>query len=123
MTENASLSDYLFELRRGAAPARLDLAIGAGSLLASIGLFLGARLVGLTGLGLAIAGVCGWARLNQVADSMMDGRFGVPIGAQQTARGRQLRAAGVVALGIGAVGALLFFYSFAIRFLFGSTGM
>ena len=119
MTENASLSDYLFELRRVVAPARLSLAIGVGALLASIGLFLGPRLVGLTGLGLAIAGVCGWARLNQVADSMMDGRFG----AQPPARSRQLRAAGVVALGIGAVGTLLFFYSFVIRFLSGSTGM
>src|ERR1019366_5544345 len=82
MTENASLSDYLFELRRGTAPARLGMAIGVGALFVVVGLFLGPRFAGLTGLGLAIAGVCAWARLNQIADSMMDGRFG----AQQPAR-------------------------------------
>jgi hypothetical protein len=38
----------------------------------------------------------------------MDGRFD----AQQPASARQLRAVGVVALGIGALGALLFLYSF-----------
>jgi hypothetical protein len=108
MTENASLSDYLFELRRGTAPARLRMAIAVGALFVVVGLFLGPRFAGLTGLGLAIVGVCAWARLNQIADSMMDGRFG----AQQPARAGRLRALGVVALGIGAVGTLVFLYSF-----------
>ena len=108
MTENASLSDYLFELRRGTAPARLGMAIGVGALFVVVGLFLGPRFAGLTGLGLAIAGVCAWARLNQIADSMMDDRFG----AQQPARAVRLRALGVVALGLGAVGTLVFLYSF-----------
>ena len=119
MTENASLSDYLFELRRGTAPARLGMAIGAGALFVVVGLFLGPRFAGLTGLGLAIAGVCAWARLNQVADSMMDDRFG----AQEPARAGRLRAVGVVALGLGAVGTLLFLYSFLARFVLVSTGM
>jgi hypothetical protein len=119
MTENASLSDYLFELRRGTAPARLGMAIGVGVLFVVVGLFLGPRFAGLTGLGLAIAGVCAWARLNQIADAMMDGRFVAP----QPARGRQLRAVGVAALGVGAVGTLLFLYSFLARFVLVSTGM
>jgi hypothetical protein len=108
MTENASLSDYLMELRRGATAERLGMAIGAGTLIAVVGLFMGPHFAGLTGLGLAITGVCAWARLNQIADSRMDGRFD----AQQPASARQLRAVGVVALGIGALGALLFLYSF-----------
>ena len=120
MSENASLSDYLFEVRRHAAPARLALAMGLGTLFALVGLFLGPLFLGLTGLGLAVAGVGAWARLNQLADAMMGGSFS----AQPTPRARQLRAAGVMALGVGAVGALLFFYSFIIRFLFGgSTGL
>src|ERR1035437_3244710 len=119
MTDNASLSDYLFELRRGTAPARLGMAIGVGALFVAVGLFLGPRFAGLTGLGLAIAGVCAWARLNQVADSMMDDRFG----AQEPARAGRLRAVGVVALGLGAMGTLLFLYSFLARFVLVSTGM
>jgi hypothetical protein len=119
MSDNASLSDYLFEFRRRAAPARLAMAMGFGTLFVLVGLFLGPLFLGLTGLGLAIAGVSAWARLNQIADSMMDGSFS----ALPPARARQLRATGVMALGIGAVGALLFFYSFIIRFLFGATGM
>ena len=84
MTENASLSDYLMELRRGATAERLGMAIGAGTLIAVVGLFMGPHFAGLTGLGLAITGVCAWARLNQIADSRMDGRFD----AQQPASAR-----------------------------------
>jgi hypothetical protein len=119
MTENASLSDYLFELRRNASAARLGTAIGIGTIIVVTGLLLGPRFAGVTGLGLAIAGVCAWARLNQMADATMDGAFV----ARPPSRVRQLRAAGVAGLGVGAVGALLFFYSFVIRFLFGATGM
>jgi hypothetical protein len=119
MTENASLSDYLYELRRSAAPARLRLAIGIGALCTLAGLILGPRLLGLTGLGLSIAGISGWARLNQVADSMMGGGFM----AQTPTRAKQLRAAGIAALGVGAIGTLLVLYSFAARFLHGATGM
>jgi len=119
MADNATLSDYLFELRRGTSPARLDMAIGGGVLVTSAGIFLGPHFVALTGLGLAVAGVATWARLNQVADSMMDGGFI----AQPPPRARQLRAAGIVALGVGAIGTLLTLYSFVIRFLFGATGM
>ena len=119
MYENASLSDYLFELRRRANPARLGVAIGTGLLFTLVGLLLGPLFLGLTGLGLAIAGVSAWARFNQVADSMMGGGFI----AQSPPRARQLRAAGIAALGVGAVGALLVLYSFVIRFLFGATGM
>ena len=119
MTEDESLSGYLFELRRRAAPARLVGATGSGTLLVAVGLFLGPRYTGLTGLGLAIAGVGAWARVNQVADSMLDGDFS----ARPPARARRLRTAGIAALGAGAVGALLFVYSFVIRFLHGATGM
>jgi hypothetical protein len=119
MTENASLSDYLFELRQHATPARLGMAIGAGAVTAAAGLVLGPRFTAMTGLGLAVAGVCAWARVGQMTDAMMDGSFG----AQLPERARRLRALGVAALGIGALGALLFFYSLAIRFLSGSTGM
>jgi hypothetical protein len=119
MAENASLSDYLFELRRSAAPARLNLAIGVGAVFTLAGLMLGPRFIGLTGLGLATAGVSTWARLSQLADSMMDGGFI----AQPPPRARQLRAAGNAALGVGAIGTLLVLYSFVIRFLFGATGM
>jgi len=119
MTDNASLSDYLFEFRRTTAPARLILAIWIGALSMVAGLLLGARFTGLTGLGLAIAGACAWARLNQIADSLLDGGFAT----QPSSRAGRLRAAGVAALGVGALGTLLFFYSFVIRFLFGATGM
>ena len=119
MAEEVSLSDYLFKLRRDAASAHLGIAIGSGVLTAAGGLLLGPRFTGLTGLGLAVAGVCAWARVGQMTDSMMDGRFGAP----PPERARRLRALGVVSLGVGAVGALLFFYSIAIRFLSGSTGM
>jgi hypothetical protein len=119
MTENASLSDYLFELRRSAAPARLRLAIGIGALFTLAGLILGPLFLGLTGLGLSIAGVSAWARLNQAADSMMGGGFI----AQTPTRARQLRAAGIAALGLSAIGTLLILYAFVIRFLHGATGM
>jgi len=119
VAENASLGDYLFELRRRAAPARLDAGIGAGTLLAALGLFLGPRFAAVSGLGLAVAGVCAWARINQVADSKMDASFG----AEPPARGRPLRALGVVALGVAAVGTLIFFYSLASRFVHGATGL
>ena len=108
MTENASLSDYLLELRRGTTPERLAMATGLGALSALVGVYLGPKFVGLTGLGLAIAGVCAWARLNQIADSKMDSRFDV----EEPARGRQLRSIGVLALGVAALGALVFMYSF-----------
>jgi hypothetical protein len=108
MTENASLSDYLLELRRGATPERLAVAMGIGTLCTAVGLYRGPVFVGLTGLGLGIIGVCAWARLNQIADSVMDGRFG----AEQPARARRLRGVGAVALGIAALGTLVFLYSF-----------
>ena len=119
MSENASLSDYLYELRRSAAPARLRLAIGIGALFTLAGLILGPLFLGLTGLGLSIAGVSAWARFNQVADSMMGGGFT----AQTPARARQLRTAGIAALGLGAIGTLIVLYAFVIRFLHGATGM
>jgi hypothetical protein len=119
MAENASLSDYLFELRRSAAPARLGVAIAIGALGTVAGFLLGPRFVGLTGLGLAIAGVSTWARLNQIADSLMGGGFT----AQPPLRTRQLRGASVVALSLGAIGTLLVLYSFVTRFLHGATGM
>lgn len=121
MTETgASLSDYLFLLRRGARPGRLMLAIGIGSLVCAVGLYRGPKFAGLTGLGVAVAGVCSWARLNQLADSSMDGAFG----AAQSRQAKQLRAAGIAALGIGAAGSLLFLYSLAVRFVFGgATGL
>ncbi len=119
MTENASLSDYLFELRRGAPASRLTMAMGLGALTAAVGVFMGPMFVGLIGLGLGISGVCSWARLNQIADSLMDGGFG----AEPPARAKRIRAVGVVALGIAAVGGLLFFYSFAFRFVLLTKGM
>jgi hypothetical protein len=108
MTENASLSDYLLELRRGTTPERLATAAGVGALCATVGVYLGPSFAGLTGLGLAVAGVCAWARLNQIADSKMDGRFDV----EQPPSARRLRSIGVLALGVAALGALLFMYSF-----------
>jgi hypothetical protein len=108
VTENASLSDYLLELRRDATPERLVGAAGLGVLSAAVGLYLGPGFAGLTGLGLAIAGVCAWARLNQIADSKLDSRFDV----EQPASARTLRSIGVLALGVAALGALLFMYSF-----------
>jgi hypothetical protein len=108
MTENASLSDYLMQLRRGGTPERLASAVGVGVLCAAVGVYLGPKFAGLTGLGLAIAGVGAWARLGQIADSRMDGRFD----AEPPASARHLRLIGVLALGVAAVGALLFMYSF-----------
>jgi hypothetical protein len=119
MTENASLSDYLFELRRSAAPARLGAAIGVGVFFIGAGLGLGPRYAGLAGLGVAISGVCAWARLNQIADAQLSERFD----AQLPAPGRRLRAVGVVALGAAAVGGLLFLYSIAAPFVLKTTGM
>jgi hypothetical protein len=108
MTENASLSDYLLELRRGGTPERLASAMGVGALCAAVGVYLGPKFAGLTGLGLAIAGVCAWARLGQIADSRMDGRFD----AAQPESARRLRLIGVLALGVAALGTLVFMYSF-----------
>jgi len=119
MTENASLSDYLFELRRGAAPSQLSMAMALGALSAAVGFFMGPMFAGLIGLGLSVTSVSAWARLNQIADSMMDGGFG----AEQPARARQLRAVGIVALGVAALGGLLFLYSFVFRFVLVSKGM
>jgi hypothetical protein len=119
MTENASLSDYLLELRHGTTPERLAAATGIGALSALVGLYLGPSFAGLTGLGLAVAGVCAWARLNQIADSKMDGRFD----SRPPASARQLHWVGVLALGIGAIGGLLFFYSIAFRFVKITKGM
>jgi hypothetical protein len=108
MTENASLSDYLSELRHKATAERLVMATGLGILCGAVGVYLGPRFAGLTGLGFAIAAVCSWARLNQIADSMMDGRYG----AQQPSSAGKLRAVGVLALGLAALGMLVFLYSF-----------
>ena len=108
MTENASLSDYLLELRRGTTPERLAMAMGLGTLSAAAGLYCGPKFNGLTGLGLAVFGVCAWARLNQTADSKMDVRFDV----EQPASAGRLRFIGALALGVAALGALLFMYSF-----------
>jgi hypothetical protein len=119
MAENASLSDYLFELRRSAAPGRLRLAIAFGALFTVAGLILGGIFLGLTGFGLSIAGVSAWARLNQIADSMMGGEFI----AQNPARARRLRATGLAALGLGAIGALIVLYAFVTLFLHGATGL
>ncbi len=119
MTENASLSDYLLELRRGATAERLAIAMGLGTLSAAVGLYLGPMFAGLTGLGLAIAGVCAWARLNQIADSKMHDAFA----AEAPAAARQLRRVGVLGLAVGAVGGLLFLYSFVFRFVFVTQGM
>jgi len=119
MTENGSLGDYLFELRRTASPARLAFGIATGTILLAAGLILGPHFTAVTGLGLAMAGVGAWARLNQAADAKMDGSFG----AQPPVPARRLRAAGAAGLAAGAVGALLFFYSIVIRFLSGATGM
>jgi hypothetical protein len=117
MVENASLSDYLFEVRRGASPERLGSGFGVGALLTGVGLLLGPAYAGVTGLGVAIASICAWARLNQIGDSLLDARFG----AEQPARAKRLRAFGYLALGIAAVGGLLFLYAFFVRFLFGTT--
>ena len=119
MKENASLGDYLFEFRRGVAPGSLMLATGAGVLLAAGGLVLGPRFAALTGAGVAVSGICAWARLNQAADAMLDGSFG----ARQPERARRFRAAGVACLTVGGVGTLLFLYSFLARFVLVSTGM
>jgi hypothetical protein len=108
MTENASLSDYLSELRQKATAERLAMAMGLGACCAAVGVYLGPMFVGLIGLGLAVSGVSAWARLNQIADSMMDGRFG----AEQPARAKNLRAVGVLALGLAALGTLVCLYSF-----------
>lgn len=119
MIENASLSDYLSELRRGATAERLSIAMGLGALTAAVGVYLGPMFVGLIGLGLAVAGVAAWARLGQLADSRMGDRFD----SSPPASSRQLRLAGALALGIAAIGGLLFFYSFAFRFVLVTKGM
>ena len=107
MTGNSSLSDYLFELRRNAPAARLQLAIGGGAILVVAGLLLGPHFAALTGLGCAVAGICTWALVNQAAD-MMNSRFS----AESSSSARWLRIAGIAALGVAAIGALLFMYSF-----------
>jgi hypothetical protein len=119
MAENATLSDYLFEFRRAVAPTHLALLIGVGAIAAAGGLLLGPKFAGLTGIGLAIAGVSIWARFNQIADSMLDDRFGSP----QPMRAGPLRAAGTAGLTVGAVGTLLFLYSFFARFVLLTKGM
>jgi hypothetical protein len=119
MTENATLSDYLFVFRRAVAPGRLALLIGVGAIVTASGLLLGPKFAGLTGLGLAIFGVCTWARLNQIADATLDGRFTSP----QPPRAGPLRAAGAAGLTVGAAGILLFLYSFFARFVLLTTGM
>ena len=107
MTGNSSLSDYLFELRSRAPVPRLQLAIGAGAILVVAGFLLGPRFAALTGLGCAVAGVCTWAWVNQAAD-MMNSAFS----AESSSGARWLRIAGIAALGVAAVGALLLMYSF-----------
>jgi hypothetical protein len=119
MTENATLSDYLSELRRRATAERLSVAMGLGALSAAVGLYLGPMFVGLIGLGLAVTGVSAWARLNQLADSRMDGRFD----SKPPASSRSLRIVGVLALTLGGIGGLLFLYSFAFRFVLLTKGM
>jgi hypothetical protein len=119
MAENATLSDYLFEFRRAVAPRYLALLIGAGAVATATGLPLFPRFAWLTGAGLAIFGVCSWAWLNQQADATLDERFASP----QPARARPLRAAGAVALTVGAAGTLLFLYSFFARFVLLTKGM
>jgi hypothetical protein len=118
MIENASLSDYLFELRRGAPRDRLGVAIFAGFALVIIGGILGPLYAGLTGLGCALIGISAWALLNQVADAM-DGRFE---GAQSSGA-RRIRLAGIAALGLAAVGTLLLLTSFFFRFILLTKGM
>lgn len=119
MTENASLSDYLSELRHRATAERLVMAMGIGALCAAVGVYLGPMFVGLIGLGLAVAGVSAWARLNQIADT----RMGELFDSKQPATSKQLRLVGVLALAIAGVGGLLFLYSFAFRFVVNTKGM
>lgn len=119
MTENASLSDYLSELRHKATGERLAIAMGLGVSCAAIGMYLGPMFVGLMGLGLAVSGVAAWARLNQIADSRMGDSFG----SQQPTGSRQLRLVGVLALTVAGIGGLLFLYSFAFRFVINTKGM
>jgi hypothetical protein len=119
MTDNASLSDYLSELRHKATAERLATAMGLGACCAAVGVYLGPMFVGLIGLGLAVSGVSAWARLNQIADSQMSDRFD----SQQPAGSRQLRLVGVLALTIAGIGGLLFLYSFAFRFVINTKGM
>jgi len=119
MTENASLSDYLSELRHKATAERLAIAMGVGAFCAAVGVYLGPLFVGLIGLGLAVTGVSAWARLNQIADSRMGDSFD----SKQPAGSRQLRLVGVLALTAAGVGGLLFLYSFAFRFVVNTKGM
>ena len=118
MTDNASLSDYLFELRRGAPRERLIIAIGLGAAMVSTGLFLGPAYAGLSGLGCAVVGVSSWAWLNQLADAT-DNKFEVQI----PGRVRRLRFAGIAALGLAAIGTLLLLTSFFFRFVMVTKGM
>jgi hypothetical protein len=117
MVENASLSDYLFEVRRGATPERLGSGFGIGALLTGVGLLLGPVYAGVTGLGAAIAGICIWARVNQIGDSLLDPSFG----SAPTVKAKRLRLVGILALGVAAIGTLVFLYAFFVRFLFGGT--
>jgi hypothetical protein len=119
MPENVSLSDYLAKLRLRAAPKHLSLAMSVGIVCTALGLYMGAAFFGVTGLGLAVAGDSMWARLNQIADSVMDARFD----AEQLARPRRLRTAGVLALGLSVIGVLLFLNSFFLHLLGVSTGL
>jgi hypothetical protein len=119
MTENASLSDYLSELRQKATAERLAIAMGLGACCAAVGVFMGPMFVGLIGLGLAVSGVSAWARLNQIADSRLGDRFD----SQQPAASKQLRLVGVLALAVAGIGGLLFLYSFAFRFVINTKGM
>jgi hypothetical protein len=118
MAENSSLSDYLYDLRRSAPPAGLRAAIGAGGALAVLGVVLGPRFAAMTGLGCAVAGVCTWAWANQAADATHVG-----FSAEASRGARWLRAAGIAALGVAGVGALLLFYSLAFHLVGAATGL
>ena len=118
MIENASLSDYLLEFRRGAPRERLLLAIGLGAAIAATGAFLGAEYASLSGLGCAVAGVSAWALLNQMAD-VVDNKFEPVI----PAKVRRLRLAGIAGLAIAALGVLLVLTSFFFRVVQTNTGL
>lgn len=82
------------------------------------GVFLGPTFAALSGLGCALIGVSAWAWLNQVADAL-DSRFEP----EQSVSARRLRAAGIVGLGLAAIGTLLALASFFLRAVVGPTGM